>query len=82
MSKHITDVADHEDYRSGNPTPRALVDLAAAAVLAVPLRKDDTFLGDIMIYRARVLHPFSNKQIAFVRTSRRRRSSQWKMRGS
>ncbi|HEY4163016.1 MAG TPA: GAF domain-containing protein, partial [Dongiaceae bacterium] len=49
---YIADVADSEDYRSGNPLPKALVDLGGGhSLLGVPLRKDGQFLGDIIVYR-------------------------------
>jgi PAS domain S-box-containing protein len=66
--EHLSDVASSEDYRLDDPFPRALVDLAGGrTILAVPLRKDEVFIGDIFIYRQEV-RPFSDKQIALLQS--------------
>ena len=65
---HIADVLEDEAYRSGDPIRRTLVELGGGrTLLAVPLLKDETFLGDFVIYRTRV-QPFSDKQIALLQS--------------
>jgi GAF domain-containing protein/anti-sigma regulatory factor (Ser/Thr protein kinase) len=62
----VADVAAGEGYRSGDPLAHALVELGRIrSLLAVPLRKDDAFLGAITVYRQEV-RAFSEKQIALL----------------
>jgi GAF domain-containing protein len=63
---HNLDLAAEEPYRTGDPLRRALVDLGGArSALQVPLRKEETILGVITIYRQEV-RPFTDKQIELL----------------
>jgi len=63
---HLIDLAADELYRRGDPLRRATVDLGGArSALAVPLRKDETLLGIIVIYRQEV-RPFTDNYIALL----------------
>jgi two-component system, NtrC family, sensor kinase len=63
---HIADLIATEPYQRGDPDRVALVDLGGArAYVLVPLLKDATVLGYVMIYRKEV-GAFSDKQITLL----------------
>ncbi len=63
---HLSDIRDDDAYRSGAASRRVLADEGGArAQMMVALRKDDTLLGVINIFRKEV-QPFSEVQIALV----------------
>ena len=63
---HVDDLADDPPYLAGDPHRRALVDIGGArTALAVPLCKDASIIGFIMIYRQEV-RLFGDKQIALL----------------
>ena len=63
---HVPDVSAEPESISSEPSRRAYVELGGArSILAVPLRKEGTFLGAIVAYRQEV-RPFTEKQIALL----------------
>ena len=69
---HIADVRDTEPYGTGSAPVTGLADVAGGrSVLTVALRKDHALLGALTVYR-REVKQFSEKQISYSKTSRRR----------
>ena len=63
---HNVDLKSEEPYQRGDAQRRALVDLGGArTALQAALRKDDTVLGIITIYRKEV-RPYTEKQIELL----------------
>jgi adenylate cyclase len=64
---HVLDAVAEDAYLRGDPSRRAMVDLAKArTILSVPLRRDATLLGALHLYRQEV-RPFSDREIALLR---------------
>jgi len=64
----IADRRDSAEYRDGNPSVVALVELGGARTfIAVPMLKEGRVVGGISIYRPEV-RPFTQKQIDLVST--------------
>ena len=62
----IADLAVDEDYIERNPTVVAAVELGRVrTILAVPMLKEDAFIGELVLNRQEV-RPFTEKQIALV----------------
>ena len=63
---HNTGLMESDAYRAGEPNRRALVDLGGArTLLAVPLLKDRSVIGCVMIFRQEARR-FSDKQIGLL----------------
>jgi GAF domain-containing protein len=79
---HIPDLTATEPYQQGDPDRRALVDLGGGrSYLMVPLLRNRTVLGYIMIYRKEP-GPIPTSRSRYCKTSQRRPSSRWRTRGS
>ena len=65
---HLVDVMAGPGFRSGNPFAVAAVEVGGArSAIAVPLLRDQTLIGGLVLYRQRV-EAFSESQIALVST--------------
>jgi GAF domain-containing protein len=63
---HITDLLEDEDTRHGDPSRKAIIELAGARTqLMVSLRKDSALRGMFVIFR-REVRPFTDKQISLL----------------
>jgi class 3 adenylate cyclase len=63
---HIPDVMESEHYRTGHENTRRFVEVSGGrSLLTVALRKDNTLMGALSVYRGHP-QPFTDKQIALV----------------
>src|SRR5262245_15161821 len=63
---HVPDVAGTDEYKAGVRV-QLVEKFGARTTLWVALRREDTLLGVLMIYRCEV-RPFTDKQIALLQT--------------
>src|SRR5262249_44078349 len=65
---HIEDLREDPTYLGGNPLSVSAVDTGGIrTMLAVPMFKEDEFIGAMAIYRLEV-RPFSDKQIELIKS--------------
>ena len=65
-SQQLLDTMEEDGYKSGQPAPRAVVDLGGARTsLFVPLIKDESTLGFLHLFRQEV-RAFTDKEIALL----------------
>jgi class 3 adenylate cyclase/prephenate dehydratase len=65
---HVADVLEDDSYRRVEATDREGVQISGIrTLLTVALRKEDTLLGTLSVYR-REVRPFSDKQIALLQS--------------
>jgi class 3 adenylate cyclase len=62
---NVSDTADDDAYRSGSETRKAVVEAGMRSLLGVGLRKDDSLLGIIIVYREEK-RPFSQKETGLL----------------
>ena len=77
----VTDMSELARLRPDDPRAQAAAQYGLGTVLFVPLRKDADLLGHVAAFREEV-RPFSEERSRCSKTSRRRRSSRSRMRGS
>jgi GAF domain-containing protein len=63
---HVPDATADDVFQRGDPSRRAMVDLARArTIIGIPLCRDDALLGAVTLYRQEV-RPFTDKEIGLL----------------
>jgi GAF domain-containing protein len=62
---HVVDLRQDQAYKDGEPLAVAAAEVGIRTVVVVPMCRDDTLIGFIVIYRKEV-RPFTDKQVALL----------------